>query len=206
MKINKNLQNIEKLYTDNLKEHGISSKSVGWPDDQAHMLRFEKLFGSIFLDSINSLNDLGSGYGAVLEYFRKREKDLKTYFAYDISKEMLDALEVKFYPKTLINKFVASYLKTKADFSIASGIFNVRFAETDDKWHGYILSVLHNLNEHSIKGFSFNLLSNYVDFKKDHLYYADPCAFFDYCKKNFSRKVNLYHDYPLWEWTIQVIK
>jgi len=41
---------------------------------------------------------------------------------------------------------------------------------------------------------------------KDDLYYADPCYFFDYCKKKFSKNIALLHDYGLYEFTILVRK
>jgi hypothetical protein len=39
-----------------------------------------------------------------------------------------------------------------------------------------------------------------------HLYYADPCAIFDLCKRRYSRNVALLHDYGLYEFTIVVRK
>ena len=68
------------------------------------------------------------------------------------------------------------------------------------------LATLDNLNAFSRKGFAFNLLTSYVDWKEGHLYYADPLFFFDYCKKKFSGRVALLHDYPLWEWTMLIRK
>jgi hypothetical protein len=200
------IKQIEGLYTDNLKEHGISSESVGWPNKQDHTLRFQKLFQGVDLTRICSLNDLGSGYGAVLDYLSSVNTSLESYFAYDISQDMLDDIDIQRYKQTNIKKFLGPNLSTPADFSIASGIFNVRFSETDELWQDYILETLSNLNESSIQGFSFNLLSTYVDFKKDHLFYGDPLFFFDYCKEKFSRYVSLFHDYKLWEWTIVVKK
>jgi hypothetical protein len=38
------------------------------------------------------------------------------------------------------------------------------------------------------------------------LYYADPRAIFDHCKRTFSRWVALLHDYGLYEFTILVRK
>ena len=60
--------------------------------------------------------------------------------------------------------------------------------------------------EQSRIGFSFNLLTSYVDWEEDHLYYGDPGVFFEYCKRKHSRFVTLLHDYPLYEWTIAVRK
>lgn len=200
------LKNIEKLYSNNLDNLGKSSQSVGWPNAKDHWLRFEMLFKSINLKDIASLNDLGCGYGSVLNFLYDNSYYLKDYYGYDISEKMLNNFDESKYKKTNISKIIDSSLTNAADFTIASGIFNVKFAEDDMTWKNHIVATLHNMNDFSNKGFSFNLLSTYVDFKKDNLYYGDPLFFFDYCKKNFSRYVSIYHDYPLWEWTIVVKK
>lgn len=41
---------------------------------------------------------------------------------------------------------------------------------------------------------------------KDYLYYADPCFLFDHCKRNYSDRVALLHDYGLYEFTMLVTK
>lgn len=62
------------------------------------------------------------------------------------------------------------------------------------------------LNKIADKGIAFNLLTSYVDYKDDNLFYADPGEYIDFCKKELSNKVNLYHDYDLYEWTLLVLK
>ncbi|KAQ37574.1 hypothetical protein AJ39_03274, partial [Mycobacterium tuberculosis MD14844] len=63
-------------------------------------------------------------------------------------------------------------------------------------------------NAASRRGFSFNCLTSYSDASKmrDDLYYADPCALFDLCKRRYSKSVALLHDYGLYEFTILVRK
>ena len=41
--MNEILNKVEKLYTDSLKEHGVSSKAVGWTTGDGQILRFDKL-------------------------------------------------------------------------------------------------------------------------------------------------------------------
>jgi hypothetical protein len=41
---------------------------------------------------------------------------------------------------------------------------------------------------------------------RNYLYYADPCALFDLCKRRYSKHVALLHDYGLYEFTILVRK
>jgi hypothetical protein len=95
-----------------------------------------------------------------------------------------------------------------ADYGIASGVLNVRLSRSDDEWAGYLEGVLDVLDQTSERGFAFNCLTSYSDadrMRRD-LYYADPCALFDLCKRRYSPHVALLHDYGLYEFTILVRK
>jgi len=199
------LKKVQNLYSENLRRHGIDPKSVGWTKPGSQQLRFKKLLGIIeFPDKGFTLNELGCGYGELFKYCHENNFNLLTYFGYDISSEMIDAAQkyigssqgVKFYQKQTI--------ETAADYSVASGIFNVKFEENEQQWSDYVRQTLLNMAEFSRKGIAFNLLTTYVDYKESHLFYADPAEYFDFCKRNISKHVNLIHDYELFEWTIQV--
>jgi hypothetical protein len=94
------------------------------------------------------------------------------------------------------------------DYAVESGIFNIRLEYSYDEWTGYVIQTLQRMNSLSRKGFAFNMLTSYSDppYMKPHLYYADPCYYFDYCKRHFSRNVALLHDYNLYDFTILVKK
>lgn len=201
------LKKVEQWYTDALQEHGIDAKGVGWGNSVDHKLRFDKLCEVIDRkDEKFSINDLGCGYGSLYHHLTANKKIITQYYGYDISEDML--IEAKKLLPATDNIIYSNSpkLSTKADYTITSGIFNVRFEETDKKWEEYILHVLHNMDDFSEKGFSFNLLTSYVDWKDKKLYYADPCFYFNYCKKNFSKKITLLHDTHLYEWTMIVKK
>jgi hypothetical protein len=95
-----------------------------------------------------------------------------------------------------------------ADYTVASGMFNVKIQAEDEEWLEYVLSTLRRISELSEKGFAFNVLTKYSDRERmrSDLYYADPLFLFDYCKQHFSGSVALLHDYPLYEFTILVKK
>ena len=96
----------------------------------------------------------------------------------------------------------------EADYTIASGIFNVKLNTSTEDWRQYMLDVLDTMNSLSRRGFAFNALTSYSDkeFMRPDLYYADPLFFFDHCKTKFSKFVTLLHDYPLFEFTMLVRK
>ena len=96
----------------------------------------------------------------------------------------------------------------EADYTLASGIFNVRLETPEPLWEEYILATLATIDRLSQRGFAFNMLTCYSDPERmrGDLYYGDPCAFFDHCKRLFSREVALLHNYGLYEFTIRVHK
>jgi SAM-dependent methyltransferase len=203
----KYLNKVEKLYTKNWQSYGSDSRSVGWKDEKGQNLRFHKLVQVI--EERNDIteitvNDYGCGYGAMFKYLDKLPNiRLTKYYGYDISKEMLTAAGQ--YVNDERAQFINSkYISFNADYSFVSGTFNVRFDASGDVWREFIEETLLKMGGMSKRGFAFNLLSIYVDWQEQHLYYGDPHYFFDFCRTRISKYVSLLHDYPLYEWTICV--
>jgi hypothetical protein len=94
------------------------------------------------------------------------------------------------------------------DYVMASGVFNVRGEWDDSRWWSYIQETLRAMHDRATIGWSANFLTSYSDreLMRPELYYADPLAVFDWCKRNLSRFVALHHDYPLYDFTILVRK
>ena len=203
------LNEVAKLYGHSLNTHGLTSKSVGWKDEASHRLRFEKLIQVIKplrKEEKITVNDFGCGYGAMFNYLNEvLGPDLVKYYGYDVSGEMIGAA------RQFINDSRAEFIESPkithlADYSFISGTFNVKLKVSNEMWTEHIKETLMNVAAMSKKGFSFNALSVYIDWKQEDLYYADPFLFFDFCKRKFSRYVSLLHDYPLFEWTMIVRK
>ncbi len=206
MDVSKSLLRIRDLYSDNLGRDGPVSTAVGWNTAESQRLRFEKLTDVVISDGQPfSVNDYGCGYGAHLEYLQSRGMQVSTYHGYDISAEMLStARERQKDFGGLLDLHQSTQLQTTADYTFVSGTFNVRFDATEEEWKQFVLAKLDEIHCRSRRGFSFNLLSSYVDWQEPHLFYGDPLFWFDHCKRHYSRKVALLHDYPLYEWTIVV--
>lgn len=186
---------------------GTRSTAVGWNTEDCQNLRFHKLSDHI-KDSSYSINDYGCGYGSHLTFLKNvLGHKITEYNGYDISEDMLIAAKKNLKNfKGNLNLFNKAKIDTKADYSFVSGTFNVCFQATKEEWKKFIIEKLNEINSYSEKGFSFNMLTSYVDWEEDHLFYGDPNFWFDYCKRKFSKKVSLLHDYDLWEWTIIVKK
>ncbi|MEY4875148.1 MAG: hypothetical protein RL708_297 [Bacteroidota bacterium] len=197
---------VSKYYNEKIKEHGASSKGVDWNGIESHNLRFEQLTKIIEADA-SSIIDYGCGYGAIIDYLDTKYKNFR-YTGFDIASEMIDAGNKKYANRNNISFHQKLDTIKKHDYCIASGIFNVRLKNNDADWEAYIIATLHEMNNICTKGFSFNILTSYSDkeYMRDYLYYAKPDWLFDYCKRNFSKKIALLHDYELYEFTILVRK
>lgn len=207
MKKNNPLIEVAKYYSNKLAEHGETPQGVDWNGDESQKLRFMQLTKVIEQPLNFSLNDLGCGYGAFFEFLNVSCRDF-IYNGYDISIDMIQAGRSRFSKNPNAHFSVASEPLEIADYGVSSGIFNVKLGQNNQKWCDYIEFTLDVMNRTSRKGFAFNCLTKYSDEEKmqKYLYYADPCVFFDLCKKRYSRQVALLHDYGLYEFTIIVRK
>ena len=204
--MNNMLNAIEKYHDESIEKFGNTSKGVGWNTKECHNLRFEKLCQEIPRNQNITLADLGCGYGAFYEYAKKNNLLIKQYYGYDISNKMLESCQKNLKNHEGINLINSPKITTKVDYIVASGVFNLSCKATKQEWFKHILSTLDNINDNAIKGFAFNLFTNQVDFMRDDLFYADPTFFFNLCREKYSRKVSLYHNYDLWEWTMVITK
>jgi SAM-dependent methyltransferase len=199
------LSSVSNYYSDKIKKHGATNLGVDWNGKESQYLRFEQLSKVISLDDFSIL-DYGCGYGEYINYLKERQLQF-SYTGVDISKEMIERAKTQ-HPDFSEHFYQETDQLPAVNYSIASGLFNVKNEFKDEEWLNYIKSELIKLDACSSYGFSFNALTLYSDkeYMKDYLYYADPLHLFDFCKKNFSRNVALLHDYELYEFTILVKK
>jgi SAM-dependent methyltransferase len=201
------LTEINRYYTSKLQQFGANPRGVDWSSEESQILRFDQLVKLFEGEDEISIADYGCGYGALASYLLG--KGLKIdYFGYDISKSMIQAATANFGRLPSCTFSSDESLLSTVDFTLASGIFNVKLHFDDSTWENYITSTLEKIHSISRRGFAFNALSIYSDpeRRRPDLHYADPLQLFDHCKRNYSRFVALLHDYPLFEFTILVRK
>lgn len=198
------LDEVGRYYSEKLARHGASPRGVDWNGAESQELRFAQLLRVCEVSGSFSLNDIGCGYGALYDYLCGLGRQCD-YLGVDISNAMI----AKARELHLRARFtVGQRAERTADYTLASGIFNVRLSASDDAWLAHLLETLAAMDAGSRRGFAFNCLTKYSDaaMMQDYLYYADPCRLFDHCKTHFSKNVALLHDYGLYEFTILVRK
>jgi SAM-dependent methyltransferase len=201
------LETVAHYYAERLRRFGSTPQGVDWNSADSQTLRFGRLLQVLDGDGDVSINDYGCGYGALVDYIGGTGRRV-TYCGFDISEPMIEAARARHAGNTWCS-FVADPTRLlPADYTVASGIFNVKLDHGVDTWREYVMQTLTTLDSLSTHGFAFNMLSTYSDQEKrrDDLYYADPLQMFDICKRRFSPRVSVLHDYPLYEFTLIVRK
>lgn len=212
------LKSVDDYYSHRLREHGANSRGVDWNSDQSQMLRFRQLLQILDPSSSDAsgdrsspvtLLDYGCGYGALVTHLQATAPHMRpiVYTGFDISDAMITAARALHSGAGLQTSFTACRDDlTLADYVVASGVLNVRGTIGVAEWESYVRDTLVDMNRLSRHGFAFNLLTSYSDPERmqGNLYYGNPCEYFDFCKRNFSRQVALFHDYGLYEFTLLV--
>jgi SAM-dependent methyltransferase len=197
------LDSVARYYSDRLDAHGATPQGVDWSSESSQQLRFTQLLQVI--DGENpTIIDYGCGYGALAQRLIAEERDFR-YVGFDISSSMIGTAQ------SLIKDARCRFTTReddigRADFTLASGIFNVRLQTGEPDWRGYVTSTIDKIARCSTRGFALNMLTRYADppLMRDDLYYADPARYFALCKERYSRNVALLHDYDLYEFTLLI--
>jgi hypothetical protein len=200
-------QQVRRYYRKKIQTHGTVAQGVDWNSPESQRLRFEQLVKICDRNLTFEVNDYGCGYGALADYLREKGYAF-SYRGFDLCSQMIASAR-KLHAATDRVVFVgADSEMSQADYTLASGIFNVKLLTPTEQWEEYLLHTLRSIDSLSTRGFAFNALTKYSDaeFRRSDLYYADPLFLFNYCKTAFSRFVSLIHDYPLYEFTILVRK
>lgn len=199
------IERVETYYSGRLAEHGPTHAGVDWNSRESQFTRFDQLMRVARREETLSINDYGCGYGALVEWLIADGRPFD-YFGFDVSEAMTKEASGRHaeVPQARFG-FQRAEIET-ADFTVASGIFNVRAGASEEEWSQYVLDEIEMLAALSRKGFAFNALTSYsdADHMREDLHYADPVALLEHVMSNHSRWSALLQDYGLFEFTLVV--
>ncbi len=208
MSLRINAGNIKQYFGEKLEKFGATPRGADWNSETSQTLRFEQLARVIQPGQEPfSLLDYGCGYGGLVDFLLGRGHTF-TYTGYDLLDDMVVKARQIHQARPFCTFTSDEAALPEVDYTIASGIFNIKFEAGQEEWTAEVLRVLERMDALSRRGFAFNMLTSYSDagHMRPDLYYGDPCFFFDTCKRRFSRNVALLHDYDLYDFTILVRK
>lgn len=193
-------------YTGLLARHGPTPRGVDWSCVATQQMRFVQLLRICDFAAPLSLNDVGCGYGALLDYLAKRHGGASIdYLGFDLSPSMIRHANRLWRSLERARFVVANASPRIADYSVASGIFNVKLDQPTDLWERFIASTLDDMHATSRLGFAFNLIAGPLRRGEDpELYCVDPARWVEYCQRKLHCAVETIADYGMREFTLLV--
>ena len=196
------LRDVADYYSGRLAEHGATPRGADWNSLESQRIRFRQLLRAVDTDS-GSILDYGCGYGALADDLHETRRRFE-YQGFDISADMITEASAR-HAGCSSCRFTSDPSElSAADYTLASGIFNVRLHYDAGTWREYVLATIGTMLAYTRRALAFNLLTAYSDVerRREDLFYADPLWLFDHCKRHVTPAVGLLHDYPLFEFTM----
>ncbi|HXX82921.1 MAG TPA: class I SAM-dependent methyltransferase [Casimicrobiaceae bacterium] len=195
---------IARYYTSKISKYGATPLGVDWSCAPTQELRFLQLLKFDDVPGAFSLNDLGCGYGALVAFLAKRyPRAAIDYLGIDLSQAMIRHAARLWRDKHNVHFVVGSRSPRFADYSVASGIFNVNPGFARNDWECLVASALTEMCRSSRRGFAANFLAQRGTASEPKaLYRSSPATWIHYCKEELGCDVELLDGYGLREFTI----
>ncbi|MBX3655080.1 MAG: methyltransferase [Ramlibacter sp.] len=153
-----------------------------------------------------SINDLGCGYGALLSLVAERWPTATLdYLGVDLAPAMITAARRRWKRRHGTQFEIGSRSPRTADYSVASGLFNVKLDHPQDSWLHFVRTTLRQLHATSRKGFAVNFLaaSSGVEFAPE-LFATNSSDWENFCRNDLDAVVQTIDDYGMREFTLLV--
>jgi SAM-dependent methyltransferase len=197
---------IAAYYSAKVGRFGATPLGVDWTCQATQEMRFVHLLKLCDFTSAFALNDLGCGYGALVAYLDRRHRDCAVdYVGIDVSAAMVRRARRLWRGRSHV-AFTHGFASPRtADYSIASGIFNVEQDQPRPEWEKFIAASLDNLYQTSRRGFSVNFMKQPTGASgRQGVYYTDTAHWARYCASKFGAAAEVHEDYGLREFTLIV--
>lgn len=197
------VKNTQERYHKRLEEFGYSPKSLGWLKGKQD-IRFD-ILTSLYNFENKSILDIGCGFGDLNKILRQKASKY-SYLGLDLCENLIKVGKEQF-PENYIEFSSGDFLQLEVnkhiDWAIESGIFNHKLSKLDN--YDFIRSVMEKTFKVAKDGFSFDFISDNVDYKDEHIFYASPEKILSFAYE-LSRNVVLRSDYMPFEFSIFIFK
>lgn len=194
-------------YAEKIRTHGPTPMGVDWPCGLTQKLRFVQLLKFCEPNRTLVINDLGCGYGALLGFLRERYRRRRIqYHGVDVCAEMIDAARTLWQGDPCSTFTVGRRPHTRADYSVASGIFNVKLNESDKLWARSIRETIGHMLASSEIGIAVNFLAALPSESngKSELYRTSPEVWVRHCELDHGATAQVVSNYGIQEFTLVV--
>lgn len=188
-------------YNKRYAEFGYSPKSLGWLKGKQD-IRFEMLTSEYDFENKTVL-DIGCGFGDLNKTLSQKFCSY-SYIGCDLCSTLLEEGK-KHFPNSLFYEgdFLSLEISQPIDWALASGPFNHLFEKNNN--YEFIKSCMDKAFHLVTDGFSFDFISDKVDYRDEHIFYSSPEKILSFAY-SLSRNVILKSNYMPFEFSIFVFK
>lgn len=189
-------------YKNRLKNHGVNVDALASGSSEHQDIRF-KVMSEIGDLNNQKILDIGCGFADFYAYLKKKKVKVN-YTGIDICAPFIDICRQRFPEASFeVGDIESLDLKGHFDYIVSSQTFNnkLKFAD-NEKVIRFVITKSFDLCK---KGVAIDMMTKYVDFEEDRLYYYKPEKIFRFCK-TLTKRVALRHDYPLFEFMVFLYK
>jgi SAM-dependent methyltransferase len=201
------LAGIERYYTAKVLAHGPTPMGVDWACQPTQELRFVQLLKACDFSQALSLNDIGCGYGALLDFMRRRfSSNSVDYLGVDLSASMI-AQALRLHSPSPVTQFAVGHAaQREADYSVASGIFNVKLDQPLAAWTDFVQATLSEMHATSRRAFAVNFMAPLAhgDAGAPQLYRPEPKLWREWCERKLGATATVLANYGMREYTLVV--
>ena len=193
------IKEVVERYQKRLQKHGKKFESLQSGSKEHQSLRFN-IQKNLGIENGDSVLDIGCGLGDFYNYLNQKGISVN-YFGVDLVPELIEESS-KRYPNSnfeVRDMFKKPFKENSFDYVVSSQAMNYKFQNENNIEH--VKGMLEQMHKYAKKGSACDFLTEYVDFKEDHLFYYKPEEILSFCK-SLTKRVDLIHSYPLFEFTI----
>lgn len=199
----RDLKALERLYRNRWNEGGATAATLGWTKGKQD-IRFDALLDNLPCNN-RSFLDVGCGFGDLNAAVQSRCGAYR-YLGVDMMPEFIAEANRRYGNKEVafrVGNIVTDKFEHTFDYVIGCGIFAYQLTEIDN--YDYIAMVVAKLWAYCTDALSVDFLSDRVNFRRDHAFYADPSRVLDIAF-SYTRNVRLKHDYMPFEFSVTLFK
>lgn len=190
-------------------QHGDTSMGVDWGTSQENVFSRHNAILEVVTPAVSgcSLLDVGCGYGSLLETLQRRNSEI-AYTGIDVVSSLIASGRRKYPQQTWINDdFIHWAPHARYDYVVANGILTQKLGVSTLEMNKYAQALILKMFEVCRIGISFNIMSTFVNFQKDNLYYRSPAEMLAWCMAEVTPHARLNASYTPWyEYTISLLR
>ncbi|MEO1644511.1 MAG: class I SAM-dependent methyltransferase [Chloroflexota bacterium] len=187
-------------YQKRIDTHGVTFESLASGSMAKQTLR-HSIHAQALRTDTPAVLDIGCGLANFYSYLQQQGIATR-YTGYDIVPEYVDKCRERYPEATFQHRnFLRDGIDDTFDTIVMSQVLNNRYANTDNMQ--IMADTLALAFKHTRISVSIDMMSSYVDYENDALFYYNPEAIFALARE-LTPRVVLRHDYRRFEFCIQL--